>query len=97
METTKKYRRNYWNIISDTDDCIYYRPILIYTILKSPNYLVKASENKSNLLIGVLFDLLNAVAYLGIAVLVYPTFKIFSERLALLCRVKVKSVYHGML
>ena len=58
--------------------------ILIDPILKLPNYLVEASENKSNLLIGVLFDLLNAVAYLGIAVLVYPIFKKFSERLALL-------------
>ena len=58
--------------------------ILIDPILGLPNYLLEASENKSNLLIGVLFDLLNAVAYLGIAVLVYPIFKIFSERLALL-------------
>ena len=58
--------------------------LLIDPILNSPDYLVKASENKSNLLIGTLLELLNGVAYLGIAVLVYPIFKKFNEPLALL-------------
>jgi len=58
--------------------------LLIDPILNSPDYLIKASENKGNLLIGVLFELLNGVAYIGIAVLVYPIFKKMSESLALL-------------
>ncbi|MBE9489666.1 MAG: DUF4386 domain-containing protein [Bacteroidetes bacterium] len=57
---------------------------LIDPILSSPNYLVEASKNKNNLLIGVLFETINGVAYLGIAVLLYPILKKFSESLALL-------------
>lgn len=57
---------------------------LIDPILNSPNYLVEASENKAQLIIGVLFELMNGVAYLGIAALLYPILKKFSEHLALL-------------
>lgn len=58
--------------------------LIIDPILNSPNYLIEISKNKSNLLIGVLLELMNGIAYLGIAVLVYPLFKKFSQSLALL-------------
>jgi len=38
--------------------------LIIDPILNSPNYLTEVSENKNDLLIGVLFELLNAIAYL---------------------------------
>ena len=58
--------------------------LIIDPILNSPNYLTEASEKKNDLIIGVVFELINGIAYLGIAVLVYPFFKEFSESLALL-------------
>ena len=58
--------------------------LIIDPILNSPNYLAEASENKNNLIIGVVLDLINAIAYLGIAVLLYPIIKKFNESLALL-------------
>ena len=58
--------------------------LLIDPILNSPNYLLEVADKKNNILIGVILELLNGVAYIGIAVLVYPIFKKFSESLALL-------------
>ncbi len=58
--------------------------IIIDPILNSPNYLTIASENKNEILTGVLLELINGIAYLGIAVLVYPIFKKLNQSLALL-------------
>ncbi|TLX78373.1 DUF4386 domain-containing protein [Labilibacter sediminis] len=58
--------------------------LLIDPILNSPNYLNEISESKNKLLIGVFLELINGVAYLGIAVLVYPIIKKFNESLAIL-------------
>lgn len=58
--------------------------LIIDPILNSPDYLAEASENRNDLFKGVLFELINGIAYLGIAVLLYPIFKKFSESLALL-------------
>ena len=83
MDTTKKTGRIV-GILFLTLMIVYtIGALLIDPILNSPDYLVEASENKSILLIGVLLELLNGVAYLGIAVLVYPIFKKFNESLSL--------------
>ena len=56
---------------------------LLEPILTSPDYLVQVSQKKTLLLTGVLFELINGIAYVGIAVLVYPLLKQTNESLAL--------------
>ncbi|TRX71538.1 DUF4386 domain-containing protein [Carboxylicivirga sp. M1479] len=58
--------------------------LIIDPILNSSNYLIEASESKNKLLIGVFLELLNGLAYLGIAVLLYPIIKRLNESLAIL-------------
>lgn len=57
--------------------------ILVEPILSAPDYLTLASANKIKLVTGALLELLNAVAYLGIAVFMFPIFKKRYESLAL--------------
>jgi len=57
--------------------------VLIEPLLAEPDYLLKMADNKNQLIIGALLELVNALAYLGIAVLVYPLFKKRFESLAL--------------
>lgn len=83
MDTTKKTGRIVGILFLTLMIAYTIGALLIDPILSSPNYLVEASESKSKLLIGVLFDFLNGVAYLGIAVLIFPILKKFSVSLAL--------------
>ena len=46
--------------------------VLVEPVLNAPDYLVLVSENRAQVISGVLLELINAVAYVGIAVLVYP-------------------------
>lgn len=55
----------------------------IEPILSAPDYLTLASANTIKLIIGSLLEMLNAVAYLGIAVFMFPIFKRRYESLAL--------------
>jgi hypothetical protein len=52
-------------------------------ILKADNYLAEVSANETPLLIGVLLELINGVAVVGIAVLLFPFLKKQDEGLAL--------------
>lgn len=52
-------------------------------ILSQQDVLNKISENKTQVLIGVLFELINGVAYIGIAVLAFTLLKQVNESLAL--------------
>jgi len=52
-------------------------------ILSAPEYLTLASANKTRLVVGALLEMLNGVAYLGIAVFMFPIFKKRYESLAL--------------
>ena len=55
----------------------------IEPVLSESDYLSLLSENRAKVVIGVLLEILNAVAYLGIAVLVFPVFKHRFESMAL--------------
>lgn len=57
--------------------------VLIDPILNDPDHLLKISANKTKVVIGVLLELINGIAYIGIAVLVYPFIKQLSESMAL--------------
>ncbi|MHA2424530.1 MAG: DUF4386 domain-containing protein [Candidatus Thorarchaeota archaeon] len=57
--------------------------ILVESILGAPDYLVQLSTNQSLVTTGALLEIVNGIAYLGIAVLMYPLFKKLDERLAL--------------
>ena len=56
---------------------------LLEPILTDQNVLDKVAENKTQVITGALFELINGIAYIGIAVLVYPLLKNISESLAL--------------
>jgi hypothetical protein len=57
--------------------------ILIESILSDPDYLVTVSENIIPLIIGVLIALIDCVAFVGIAVLMFPILKKHNEPVAL--------------
>jgi hypothetical protein len=56
---------------------------LIDTILGESDYLSEVAANESQLLIGALLELINGVAVIGIAVLLFPTLKKQDEGLAM--------------
>lgn len=46
--------------------------VFIESILGAPDYLVILSEKRTQVILGVLLELLNGIAYVGIAVLIFP-------------------------
>jgi hypothetical protein len=56
---------------------------LVEPLLGAPDYLTLASEHRTQLVLGVLLELLNGVAYVGIAVLVFPILRQRFESMAL--------------
>jgi len=56
---------------------------LIETVLDAPEYLMDVSANETQVIIGVLLELVNGIAVVGIAVFMFPLFKKYSEALAL--------------
>ena len=57
--------------------------ILIENILNAPDYLSIVSANKTQVIIGVLLELINGIAYVGIAVLMFPILKQHNKSIAL--------------
>ena len=57
--------------------------IWLESILTAPDYLITLSASKTQVIIGVLLELTNGIAVIGIAVFMFPIFKKFSEALAL--------------
>jgi hypothetical protein len=57
--------------------------IFVEPILGAPDYLNLVSANRTQVLLGALLELINGVAYLGIAVLMFPILKQRFESLAL--------------
>lgn len=53
------------------------------SIMTAPDYLNSVSANESQVLIGVLLELINCVAVIGIAVMLFPIIKTLSESLAM--------------
>ncbi len=50
---------------------------LIEAVIADPDYKTAVSENQTQVLIGLLLELANAIAVLGIGMLLYPILNIF--------------------
>ena len=57
--------------------------IWLESILSAPDYLAAGSAKETQVIVGVLLELINCAAVVGIAVVLYPIFKRHSEALAL--------------
>ena len=57
--------------------------IVIDAVLASPGYLINASLDKTQVTMGVVLELINAIAVIGIAVLLFPVLRLQDEGLAL--------------
>ena len=56
---------------------------LVESILSAPDYLLAVSENETQVIIGVLLELINGIAVVGIGVLMFPVLKQHNENIAL--------------
>ena len=56
--------------------------VLLGPVLSAPDYLTLVSANKLRVATGILLELINHIAVVGIAVVIYPILKQYSERLA---------------
>jgi len=57
--------------------------IWLETMISAPDYLITVSANHSQVIIGVLLELINCIAVVGIAVAMFPIFRQQNEALAL--------------
>jgi len=57
--------------------------LLLQPVIGAPDYLTKASLSENRVATGALFELINHIAVVGIAVAIYPVLRQFSERLSL--------------
>ena len=57
--------------------------VFIEPILGDPDYLSLVSANRNQVVLGVLLELINSLAYVGIAVLMFPIFRRRFESMAL--------------
>ena len=57
--------------------------VLVEPVLAEADYLLNMADSRNQLVVGALLELVNALAYLGIAVLVYPIFRKRFESLSL--------------
>jgi len=57
--------------------------LLIENVLGSPDYLTLISANRPQVILGVLLEIINGIAYISIAVLMFPILKQRFESLAL--------------
>ncbi len=53
------------------------------SLISAPDYLDSLSTNKTQVILGVLLELINCIAVVGIAFMIYPIFKPHNESLAL--------------
>jgi len=53
------------------------------SLISAPDYLESLSTNKTQVILGVLLELINCIAVVGIAFMIYPIFKPHNESLAL--------------
>lgn len=56
---------------------------LLAPILESPDFLTSVAQNRFRVGAGVLLELMNHISVVGIAVVIYPVLRSFSERVAL--------------
>jgi hypothetical protein len=60
-----------------------FSPVFVKPILDDPTYLIKLTENKNQVMVGALFELIMAFACAGIAIGLYPILRKHNEFLAL--------------
>ncbi|HSB01263.1 MAG TPA: DUF4386 domain-containing protein, partial [Anaerolineales bacterium] len=56
---------------------------LVDSIISAPNLASTVSDNKTQLIIGLLLELVNAIAVVGIAALMFPLLKRYNESMSL--------------
>ena len=56
---------------------------VIESIISAEDFLISVSENETQVVIGVLLELINAISVLGIGVLMYPILRQFNDNIAL--------------
>ncbi len=56
--------------------------LVLQPVVGAPDYLTVASLSRTRVATGALFELINHVAVVGIAVAIYPVLRLFSERFA---------------
>lgn len=56
---------------------------LLGSILNAPDYLINVYPNKTKVIIGVIFELIEVVAVIGIVVMMFPILRKYNESLAL--------------
>ena len=56
---------------------------LIGSIVEAPDYLISVYPNKTQMIIGMLLELINSAAVVGIAVMLFPILKKHNESMAL--------------
>jgi hypothetical protein len=56
---------------------------LIESILNDPDYLIHVYPNKTKVILGMLLELINSAAVIGIAIMLYPILKKHNENIAL--------------
>ena len=57
--------------------------VLLESVVDAPDFLMQASVSEARVAAGVLLEMVNNIAVVGIALVIYPVLKPFSERLAL--------------
>lgn len=57
--------------------------VWLESILSAPDYLIAVSANETQVIVGVLLELTNCAAVVGIAVMLFPILKKYGEALAL--------------
>ena len=57
--------------------------VLLEPVVDAPDFLMQASVSEARVAAGVLLEMVNNIAIVGIALVIYPVLKPFSERLAL--------------
>lgn len=55
---------------------------VVESVLSAPDYLVAVSEDKTQLIVGVLLELVNAIAVVGIGILMFPILRPHNENMA---------------
>ncbi len=55
----------------------------VVSIIDDPDYLIKVSANENQVIIGAFFQFIMAVAYVGIAISLYPILRKYYEGLSL--------------
>lgn len=87
IEKTKSYRKTarIVGVLFLTSNFVFIlgAVVLIEPMLNAPDYLNQISANRSQLILGTLLELVNSIAYLGIAVLLFPILKQRFESIAL--------------